>query len=820
MAKGTEASIDLAERWLDRIKKREQDCATWYEDAARVYKRYRNEGETVKQGQTPKGRRFNVLWSNINVMRPALYAQAPKPEVERKHQDKDEVGRLAAQVLERAVLTSIQDDSFSDAMKMARDDRLMAARGQVWLQYVPTFGAPTAERLPVKSVNGAYQAEGDSKFKAKDAVVEDDMGEFTPGEEYTPVVSERVKIEFVHHKDFLHSDAPSWDLVTWVARRVWMTKRKIAKRFGGACAAHIDTKRQDARLKDDKTPRDTAPIWEIWDKDSGTVVWVCPDYKEGALDQQPDPMGLEGFFPCPRPVYGTLTPDSLIPVPDYTEYADQARELDLLTDRAYKLIEGIRVAGVYDSNAPGLAQLFNGTSGDKFVAVNNWAVFAEKGGLKSAMDQIDVSSIAESLQVILNVREQVKRDLYEVSGIADIMRGDTSPSETLGAQKLKASFGSSRMREPQAEMQRFVRDVVRIIAEIICEHFSPEQIADMAGAEALMKDQFAADPQMAMQTYMAAVQLLKEDRARGYRITIETDSTVELDAAQEKADRIEFLTAATGFLEKAAGMAQVAPSMTELMGEMLMWGMKAFRISRDLEKSFEKALGGIAQEQQQRAMQPPQPDPAIEQAKMDMQAKQAEMQASQQLEQAKMQAQQASEQAKLQADGALKQQEFDFKARELALKEQELQFKMQQHMDAQAFQREEFDRDGDMKSKEMAMAGRSKPSKDGGEGDDMGQSMPAITIQMPDDVAQILVQQRTAVSQSQIAAAQAEEAAALAEADAQRSLPQLLLEAAQAQRDTAQAFVVAAKVMAAPKKLVKTANGDKIAMPLLDGLVN
>jgi hypothetical protein len=118
------------------------------------------------------------------------------------------------------------------------------------------------------------------------------------------------------------------------------------------------------------------------------------------------------------------------------------------------------------------------------------------------------------------------------------------------------------MREPQAEMQRFVRDVVRIIAEIICEHFSPEQIADMAGAEALMKDQFAADPQMAMNTYMAAIQLLKEDRARGYRITIETDSTVELDAAQEKADRIEFLTAATGFLEKAAGMAQNAPPST------------------------------------------------------------------------------------------------------------------------------------------------------------------------------------------------------------------------------------------------------------------
>lgn len=799
----SDKDMELAERWLDRIEKRTQDCKSWWEDADRVVKRYRNEGESVKQGQTQRGRRFNVIWSNINVLKPALYGKDPKPEVERKHKDKDAIGRLAGQILERACLTSIQDHTFGDAMKMARDDRLLSARGLVWLQYKPTFGEPTQERLPVNEVNGAYQAEGDPKFKAKGDVLQDDMGPFVAGEEYTPVVSERVKIEFVHHKDFLHSDAPSWDLVTWVARRVWMTKRRIAKRFGGAIAAAIDTKRQEARAKDDKTPRDTAAIWEIWDKDSGECIWVCADYKNGPLDVQPDPLKLEGFFPCPRPVYGTLTPDSLIPVPDYIEYADQARELDLLTDRAYKLIEGIRVAGVYDSNAPGLAQLFNGTAGDKFVAVNNWAVFAEKGGLKSAMDQLDISEMAKALQIILEVREQVKRDLYEVSGIADIMRGDTSPSETLGAQKLKASFGTSRIREPQADMQRFVRDAVQIIAEIICEHFSPEQIAEMADASDLLKDQFKDNPQEAMQSYMAAIQLLKDDKARGYRISIETDSTIELDEAQEKQDRIEFLTAATGFIEKAAMMGQMSPAMMPLMGEMLQWGMKAFRVSRDLEKSFENALSGVQQEMQQKAMQPPPPDPAIEKAKMDAQGKQMELQANMQLEQAKLQAQQALEQAKMQADGQTKQMEFSFKSKELELKERELEMKAQQHVEQMAMQHyqhqdemqaRQYESQNNAELKREDIKARSTQAfmkgvagGEGGEGEGEEDDMKIqLEPELQQAIAQAIIQQKQASVEK-----------------AKQQLPNAMAQTAQQMGEAAQALVQLAQTLSAPVEIQK-----------------
>jgi hypothetical protein len=684
---------------------------------------------------------------------------------------------------------------------MARDDRLLSSRGTVWLKYTPTFGPERQERLPVKDVNGAYQSgEGDSKFKSRADLLEDDMGPFTPGETYRPVVAEKVEIEYVHHRDFVHSDAPSWDKVRWVARRVWMTKRQIADRFDAAKAAHIDTKRAEAKAKDDKQPRDTAPIWEVCDRDSGEWLWICPDYKDGPLDVKPDPYGLERFFPCPRPVYGTLTPESLIPVPDYEEYSDQARELDLLTDRAYKLIEGIRVAGVYDSNAPGLAQLFNGTSGDKFVAVNNWAVFAEKGGLKSAMDQIDVSGLAQALQTILTVREQVKSDLYEVSGISDIMRGDTSAQETLGAQKLKAGFGSSRIREPKDDFQRFVRDTIQIIGEIICEHFSPEQIADMADITDLLPEQFRDDPQAAQQAYMAAIALLKDDKARGYKISIETDSTVELDEQQEKADRIEFLTAATGFLEKATMVGQASPAMMPLMGEMLLWGMRSFRVSRDLEKSFEQAIEGIKSEQQQRAQQPPPPDPAIEKAKMEMQAKQAELQASTTLEQSKLQAQAQLEQAKMGQDAQTKQMEFSFRAKELALKERELEMKAQQHVETLALQhsqhqaeigmrRTEHESGNELKREDMALKAQSAQAKGmkAGSGECQELDDDDMKIELAPELQQAIAQ---AVIQSK-------------QQSASKQLPSAMATTAQQMGEAAQALTQLAQTLAAPVEIQK-----------------
>ena len=50
------------------------------------------------------------------------------------------------------------------------------------------------------------------------------------------------------------------------------------------------------------------------------------------IDERDDPLGVEGFFPCPKPLYATTTSDTLVPVPDFVLYQDQAMELDILSD--------------------------------------------------------------------------------------------------------------------------------------------------------------------------------------------------------------------------------------------------------------------------------------------------------------------------------------------------------------------------------------------------------------------------------------------------------------------------------------------------------
>ncbi len=92
-----------------------------------------------------------------------------------------------------------------------------------------------------------------------------------------------------------------------------------------------------------------ACIYEIWDKEQGKVFWVSKSMGE-ILDEKDDPLQLEGFFPCPKPMYATLTTDSLEPVPDFVLYQDQAKQLDTLADRIDGFINALKVRGVYDAS--------------------------------------------------------------------------------------------------------------------------------------------------------------------------------------------------------------------------------------------------------------------------------------------------------------------------------------------------------------------------------------------------------------------------------------------------------------------------------------
>ena len=156
------------------------------------------------------------------------------------------------------------------------------------------------------------------------------------------------------------------------------------------------------------------------------------------------------------------------------------------------------------------------------------------------------------------------------------------------------------------------------------------------------------------QAWQAVMQLLQNEKMRGFRLDVETDSTVELNAQAQQDSRVEFLTAAGSFLQNALPVMQASPEMVPVMGEMLLFAVRSFRSGRTLESKFEETVDALStkvQQQQQAEQQAAeqgqqQEDPATQAAQAEAQAKQVEMQAKQ----VEAQGKQAEMQARMQAD--------------------------------------------------------------------------------------------------------------------------------------------------------------------------
>lgn len=579
----------LFKRWLTEISLAEKDHKGWWERADKVVRRYRDErGDSGASGSDYSSSKYNIFWSNVQVLQPALYSRTPKPNVRRRFRDKDKVGRAACQVLERSTSFSIDDTDydFDSTMKKCRDDWLIPGRGNVWVRYLPYFSGD----------EGAEQ-----------------------------ISFEEVVCDYVHWKDFLHNPARTWAEVRWVARKTYLTRDELVDRFGKEIGWKVNLDYTPKNLEKQSGVEDEffkkACVYEIWDKDTKQVYWISKGYKEGALDQIDDPLGLAGFFPCPRPLLATTTSDSLIPIPDYALYQDQARELDELTSRIDVLVSVLRFVGVYDASKPEVARLVGEACENEMIPVSDWPSFMQSGGLKGVTEFVDIQTISEVIANLYQARDKVIQDLYQVTGMADIIRGSSDPRDTATAQQIKGQFATLRLADRQSEMQRFARDVIALKAEIIAEHFQPQTIALMSGVQFLAE----LDPNP-LQLFEQAVELLRNDALRTFRIDIETDSTIAVDEGMEKQQRIELLNAAGQFLQQATNAVQNMPDIAPLMGHLMLFGLKGFKMGRDLETIFEETIQQVQQRLQQQQQQPQQPDPEIIQAQQKMQIEMAKIQ--------------------------------------------------------------------------------------------------------------------------------------------------------------------------------------------------
>ncbi len=308
-------------------------------------------------------------------------------------------------------------------------------------------------------------------------------------------------------------------------------------------------------------------VWEIWDKTQRKRIVIAEGF-DRIVEETDDPLGLAGFFPVPEPLYAVRTTDTRVPIPEFTLYQDQALELDELTTRKRHLIAALRARGVYAGVLGEIERLLTEGGENEMIPVKDWDQFRDRGGLAAAIEWLPIERIAQVI-VSLNAHiAQLKSEIFEITGLSDIVRGTTRASETATAQRLKGSFGTMRMQPRQRPMQRFVRDMLRLKAEVIAEHFRPETLARMTGRP--------VSP--------AALALLRDERLRGFRIDIETESTVQPDADAERAGAVEFLAASTRFFTGIAPLIAGAPQSAPMFLEMFKTAARTFKPGRRLEE--------------------------------------------------------------------------------------------------------------------------------------------------------------------------------------------------------------------------------------------
>jgi hypothetical protein len=614
----------VVKRWLLELKLADKREGEWRKKGEKIFKRYR-QGEAKRHS-------FNILWANTETLRPAVYNSLPSPDVRRRFKDADPLGKAGSEVLCRALEYGLDTTDFDHNIKQAVLDMLLPGRGYCRVRYVPSL---TQVGVTAETHVEANEMHADGE-EAQEGYSEELEWEQAP-------------IEHVQWDDLRIGPGKEWCEVPWMAFRHRLTRDELIEQFGevGQLVQLDATDDDDIKAEKDYPVADsfkTAEVWEIWDKDNKRVLFVCQGYKEQPLKVVADPLNLINFYPGPRPLYAIEDSASLIPVPLYELYKEQADELDNVSKRINILIKGLKMRGIYDSTLSELSELMRGEDNDLIPAANVTALL-ERGGLEKAIWFMPIEQAAMVLKELYIQREQCKGVIYEITGISDILRGSTNADETATAQQIKSQWGSNRLKRMQAEVSRFIRDLIRLQAEIIAEKFQPETLATMTQIKLpsmqekkqmmLQAQQQGQQPQGMPPSWEEVMQLLRDDRQRTFKIDIETDSTI---AASVESDMEGMREVVGGIVEIVQGLGpavQQGAMPIEAVKEIILAVTRRAKLGNAVEDAMDK-------------MQAPQP----EQQEQDNSAEveKVKAQAQQQIESARMQHEQAMEAAKQQGE--------------------------------------------------------------------------------------------------------------------------------------------------------------------------
>lgn len=507
------AARDKAAQLLGEIQAREKEFESgWWKKAENAENIYASDLKTRHEDEVP----YNILYSNTEVLLPALYSATPKPDIRPRFKGMDvkPIPEMLSRFLTVAAdPASPGSDSFDAAMADAVLAALVPGLGYVRIRLIES------RAFPIVFESGSYRS-------------------------------------------LIWPKGSRWSKLPWIAFKHSMKKTQLGQQF------EFD----DAELAENFTPssdnpdeKDDCTVYEVWHKASRTVLFLSDEWREKLLKETPDPLELENFFPTPGPLLLTQKPGKLAPVPLYNYYRNQAEELNRVSVRLNKVLSAIRVRGAY-----------NGLLGDdlkrilasdelenELVPAAEAGLLAQSGGFDKHIWLLPIEKLITVAQELYKAREAIKQVIYELTGISDIIRGSSVASETATAQDLKNKWGTVRLRKMQTLVGNYARDLFRMTIDVGTSRVPAEKwqaIVQMPGlitqaARTIARQQVDYSTQQGLQPDQKYIQQLQgptleellkrvaSDQQRTFVVNIQTSSTVDLDTAQDKSEVQEFMTA-------------------------------------------------------------------------------------------------------------------------------------------------------------------------------------------------------------------------------------------------------------------------------------
>lgn len=574
--------------WLQRISDARKRDSDFHKEGRRIREIYSGK----KKDEIP----FNILYSNTETLSPALYNSQPRPVVQRRFKDADPLGKVAAQAGQRVLEFSIDSNSdeyqpFDDAMNDAVMDALLPGRGATRVKYDASI----------------VEAEGATPNVSYEMVC------------YESVTWDRIVIGF----------AKKWKRVPFISFDHFVTEEEAEELFGAEKAKKLIYAARDRSAEgdegerkedDEKTDEEekVALVHEIWVKREKKVLFISPGFLGGYLKEDEDPLDLTGFYPIPEPLrFIRKANDQSVSAP-YSLYENQARELNELTVRINRIVKAMKVRGVYNKAIGELGTVLKLEDGE-MLGAENVSDLQDGKGLEGAIWLMPVDRLINVLQQLLVAREAAKAVIYEITAIADIVRGASKASETLGAQKIKEHWVTLRLKRMQKDVQRYARDLLRLTLEIAAKKFSPDTFARMTGmqlpsekekkiaqmaAQMAEQSQQPPDPKMVEMlqspTWEEVLSVLQDDLIRQYKIDIETNSTLDLEATEDQKNIAEVLNAISQFLHGVAPLVEKGSMPFEVAQAMLLAIVRRYRFGTEIEdhikamKAPQQDDGGVA----------------------------------------------------------------------------------------------------------------------------------------------------------------------------------------------------------------------------------